>query len=136
LFAGDAGALFVGAVGAFGSLVLIARAGVSPFVPPILFFPILADVLLTMLWRARRGRRLLEPHAEHLYQVTLRAWGSHTPVALAYWGAMSACVVLGVAVSQHADPRASWIALALLAMAAAAISKLARARLDSRRSYI
>jgi|SRR5688500_8067613 len=54
-FAGDSGALFAGALAAFGCLIVIARARMSPLVAPILFFPLLADALLTLLYRARRG---------------------------------------------------------------------------------
>lgn len=122
LFAGDSGALFVGALGAFGALVLVSRGAISPFVPPIVFFPLLADVLLTLLWRARRGRSLLEPHTEHLYQIAMRAWNGHTPVALVYWAAMAACGAIGFFVSQDPNPASAWIALAALAALSVVIS--------------
>lgn len=41
---------------AFGCLIVLALAGMSPLVAPILFFPLLAEALLTLPCHARRGR--------------------------------------------------------------------------------
>ncbi len=108
LFAGDCGALFVGMLGATSALMLIEQGGLSPFLPPILFFPALADVLLTLNWRRRTGRRLLESHRHHGFQIALRAGLSHGRVALLYWGATLHCVLLGLlaAFGQKASPGA------------------------------
>ena len=126
LFAGDAGALFVGAIGALVSLFVIRRTGLSPFVPPILFFPLLADVLLTLLWRFRRRRNLLDAHAEHLYQIAIRSGWSHTRVALAYWLIMAACGAIGFAVAAAARHFLPWMALAALAGTSIVISTIVR----------
>ncbi len=126
LFAGDAGALFVGAVAALASLFVIRRAGISPFVPAILFFPLLADVLLTLLWRLRRRRSLLDAHAEHLYQIALRAKWSHARVALVYWLAMAICGGIGVGMALTARISQAWIALAALAVTSVLISMIVR----------
>jgi UDP-N-acetylmuramyl pentapeptide phosphotransferase/UDP-N-acetylglucosamine-1-phosphate transferase len=126
LFAGDAGALFVGAIAALVSLFVIRRAGVSPFIPPILFFPLLADALLTLFWRLRRRRNLLDAHAEHLYQIALRAGRSHASVAFIYWLAMAICGVIGFALAQSGNGAAPWIALVALAFAAILVSVLVR----------
>ena len=67
LFTGDSSALFSGAIAAFACLIVIARTGMSPLIAPILFFPLLADAVLTLFCRARRGRSLLVAHAEHIY---------------------------------------------------------------------
>ena len=99
LFAGDAGALFAGALAALVSLYIIRRTELSPFVPPILFFPLLADALLTLFWRARRRRSLLDAHSEHLYQIAHRANWSHARVAGVYWLAMAICGGVGFAVA-------------------------------------
>ncbi len=96
LFAGDAGALFVGALAAMASLILIAQGGVSPFIPPLIFFPLLADTLLTLAWRVSRGRKVLEGHSEHLYQIGLRAGLSHVQITLAYWAAALQCGLFGL----------------------------------------
>jgi UDP-N-acetylmuramyl pentapeptide phosphotransferase/UDP-N-acetylglucosamine-1-phosphate transferase len=126
LFAGDAGALFGGALGAFASMIVIARADISPFVPPILFFPLLADALLTLFWRWRAGRPLLVAHAEHHYQLGIRGGLSHARVAMIYWLATAACGVLGFFVSREADPAAEWIALIALSLLAITCSSFVR----------
>lgn len=99
VFAGDAGALFAGVLAATVGLMLVQDGGVSPIVPPLLFFPILADVLLTLAYRARKGRPLLEAHRDHLYQVGLRAGLSHMRVALIYWIATAHCVAIAFVAS-------------------------------------
>jgi UDP-N-acetylmuramyl pentapeptide phosphotransferase/UDP-N-acetylglucosamine-1-phosphate transferase len=126
LFAGDAGALFVGAIAALVSLYIIRRTQLSPFVPPILFFPMLADVLLTLLWRARRRRSLLDAHAEHLYQIAMRAGWSHAQAAFVYWLAMAVCGAVGFAVALTPRSPAPWIGLTVLAAAAIVISMIVR----------
>ncbi len=93
IFAGDCGALFVGAaIGGLGVLA-IADAGLSVWMLPVLFMPLLADVLLTLEWRRRRGRPLLAAHRDHLYQVGLRAKVPHWQVSLVYWLAMAHCAL-------------------------------------------
>lgn len=96
IFAGDAGALFIGALAGCAGLVAIESGGVSPFIPPILFFPILADVLLTLFWRLKRGRSLLESHRDHLFQIGLRANLGHARVSLTFWALTGVCAVLAV----------------------------------------
>lgn len=91
LFAGDSGALFAGALAALSSVIVIHRTGVSPLIPPIIFFPLLADVLVTLAWRAWRRRSLLDGHSEHLYQIARHAGMSHAEVSFIYWSAMAAC---------------------------------------------
>jgi UDP-GlcNAc:undecaprenyl-phosphate/decaprenyl-phosphate GlcNAc-1-phosphate transferase len=95
LFAGDSGALFAGGLAAIASLIAIRQGGVSPFIPPLLFFPLLADTLLTLAWRVSRKRNMLDGHAEHLYQVGLRAGLSHAQITLAYWAAALQCSLIG-----------------------------------------
>jgi Fuc2NAc and GlcNAc transferase len=85
IFAGDAGSLFCGALAAGLSLVAVQDAGVSVFVPPILFFPMLADVLLTLAWRVGRKRPALRSHRDHLFQIGLRHGLSHRRITLTYW---------------------------------------------------
>jgi len=127
LFAGDSGALFAGALAAIASLIIIRRTGLSPWIPPIVFFPILADALLTLAWRARKGRSLLEGHAEHLYQIATRAKWGHARIALIYWIAAALCGALAFALARQDHTAAPWIALVLLAVAAVAISAVVRA---------
>ncbi len=126
LFAGDSGALFAGAVAALASLVVIHQTGLSPFVPPILFFPLLADALLTLAWRARRRRSLLDGHAEHLYQIALRAGWSHARVALVYWAASAACGAVAFFAAMAPQSGAPWLALSALAAMSVVTSTLVR----------
>lgn len=116
MFAGDSGALFAGAIGALASLLIIRRMHLTPFAPPIVFFPLLADVLLTLAWRVSRKHSLLEGHLEHHYQVLRRAGMSHRRVALIYWAAMAVCGTLAFVVAQHPNSALPWMALAALAV--------------------
>ncbi|MBI3439389.1 MAG: glycosyltransferase family 4 protein [Proteobacteria bacterium] len=126
LFAGDAGALFVGAIAALTSLYIIRRTQLSPLIPPILFFPLLADALLTLLWRARRRRSLLDAHAEHLYQIAHRAGWSHLRVAFSYWIAMALCGAVGFAAALSPQSAFAPIGLAVLAAAAIVVAQIVR----------
>lgn len=99
VFAGDTGSLFAGTAAGAGGLLLVQDGGVSPFIPPLLFFPILADVLLTLAYRVRRGRPMLQAHRDHLYQIGLRAGASHSRMALTYWIVTAHCAALALAAS-------------------------------------
>ncbi|MBL8546689.1 MAG: hypothetical protein JNL81_09495 [Hyphomonadaceae bacterium] len=120
LFAGDSGALFAGALSAFGCLIVIARTDMSPLIAPILFFPLLADGLLTLFYRARRGRSLLTAHTEHLYQVAIVSGWSHARIGMTYWAAMAACGAIAIAV--NGDATQVWPAAALGALIVTAIA--------------
>lgn len=126
IFAGDSGALFAGAVAALTSLIVIARSEVSPFVPPILFLPLLADALLTLAWRVRHRRKLLVGHQEHFYQIAIRAGWSHAQISVLYWLVMAACGGAGFALSRLENSAAPWITLAALAGLSIAVSILVR----------
>jgi len=81
LFAGDAGALFVGAMLAGLSLLIVRLRPDWLFVPPILLMPFLSDVLLTIAWRARHGKRLFSAHRDHAYQIAMKAGLKHWQIA-------------------------------------------------------
>jgi len=131
LFAGDSGALFTGALAALASIVVIHRTGLSPLVPPILFFPLLADVLLTLAWRVYRRHSLLDGHSEHIYQILIRGGMSHAEIALTYWAAMAVCGGVGFLVAR--DPGvAPWVALPIMAFLAVVISAVVRRFADRR----
>jgi UDP-N-acetylmuramyl pentapeptide phosphotransferase/UDP-N-acetylglucosamine-1-phosphate transferase len=126
LFAGDSGALFVGAVSAMTSLLVIHRTGVSPFVPPLLFLPVLGDALLTLAWRKARGAKILEGHTEHVYQLLFRSGWTHVRVSLTYWAASLLCAVVAIALSAIKRGVYAWVALCVAAAAAAGISAFVR----------
>ena len=104
LFQGDAGALFSGFfVAGLAVLATTPRQGeaLSPY--PVVFgaLPILTDVLLTLLARARAGKVLFSPHREHLYQRWLDAHGgSHPSLAWRFWAISAAFAAAGVANEQ------------------------------------
>ncbi len=125
LFAGDSGALFTGALAALASLLVIHRTGISPLVPAILFFPLLADALVTLAWRAIRRRSLLDGHSEHLYQIAMHGGMSHPEVAVIYWAATAACGAIGFLVADQ-GPTAPLVALASLSFTAIVVSVIVR----------
>lgn len=89
IYAGDMGALFTGGlIGVFGLLI---GQFYSIWLAPLLVLPFIADVLLTMQLRARRGENLLAPHREHAYQLLLRAGWRHGKVAAMWWGLVAMC---------------------------------------------
>ena len=67
------GALFVGAALAGLGLELVRQRPDLLLVPPILLLPFLSDVLLTIAWRARHGKKLFVAHRDHSYQIALKA---------------------------------------------------------------
>ena len=89
LFAGDAGSLSVGGL-IGGASVMFAIDG-PVLIPLTLCLPILIDVFLTLAWRARHGRPLMQAHRDHAYQLLLRAGWSHGKVARLWWGMTAIC---------------------------------------------
>lgn len=131
LFAGDAGSLFLGALTAGVGLLLVQDAGVSPLVIAIGLFPILFDVLETLVWRAGKRRNLHSAHRDHLYQIGIRAQISHRSVAAIYAAIAAHCALLAIvcALTGRIDPqavtdavgsRAPWAAAAAWVASAAA----------------
>lgn len=94
LYVGDAGALFVGAILGGLGLELVRQRPDLLFVPPVLLLPFLSDVLLTLSWRARHGKKLFEAHRDHSYQIALKAGLKHWQVSSvhAIW-ALNAAIV-------------------------------------------
>ncbi|MEM9938802.1 MAG: hypothetical protein AAF768_08145 [Pseudomonadota bacterium] len=89
LYAGDAGALGLGAL--FASLGL--ASGLEVWTVATLALPFLVDVLLTLVWRAKHGRSWLSAHRDHAYQRLMdQGWG-HLDVAILYWGLSAVCGV-------------------------------------------
>jgi Fuc2NAc and GlcNAc transferase len=90
IFQGDAGSLFSSTL--YAALVLVAsgpsgEGAVSVWFGPAALLPLLTDVFLTLLARARRGARLLDAHREHLFQRWLLTKGAtHGALSLRVWG--------------------------------------------------
>jgi len=114
LFAGDSGALFVGALAATCALMAIRQTGLSPFVAAMLFLPTIVDASLTLLWRLRRKRSMLEGHSEHIYQIAIRAGWPHWRVSLTYWLITAVCC--GAAFVVAFDPSQTSPPIVLLAL--------------------
>ena len=98
----------------------------SPLIAPILFFPLPAGALLTLFYRARRGRSLLVAHAEHIYQIAIIAGWTHARIAVTYWFAMAVCGAIAVLVSRDAAHIAPAIALAAMTGLAIALDLAVR----------
>jgi UDP-GlcNAc:undecaprenyl-phosphate/decaprenyl-phosphate GlcNAc-1-phosphate transferase len=95
VFSGDVGSLFIGAYcGSFG--VLTVSAGVHPLSVALCFLPMLVDVILTIFLRLGRGENVLQAHARHGYQMTIRNGASHFAASSYYWYFTSACVFMAI----------------------------------------
>jgi UDP-GlcNAc:undecaprenyl-phosphate GlcNAc-1-phosphate transferase len=116
LFAGDAGALFVGMMLGGLSLYLVMLRPEWICVPPVLLMPFLTDVLLTLAWRGRVGKRLFAAHRDHAYQIAMKAGLKHWQVAAihAVWALNAAAMGVVAAIAGGYVPL-----LVLLALAAA-----------------
>ena len=104
IFAGDVGSLCAGAAYA-GAALAMAGQGFSGslWLAPLFVLVFLADVLLTLLRRLRRGRLSLDAHREHAYQRLLQRGWSHGAVALVYGGLTCAIVLSGLIAAQAPD---------------------------------
>jgi UDP-N-acetylmuramyl pentapeptide phosphotransferase/UDP-N-acetylglucosamine-1-phosphate transferase len=106
LFQGDAGALFSGVL--IAGLAVLATGpasgeALSPYLAPFAALPLLTDVLLTLLARARAGKPLFDAHREHLYQRWLDHSGaSHGALSLRFW--LITAVFTGAAVLNETAP--------------------------------
>jgi UDP-N-acetylmuramyl pentapeptide phosphotransferase/UDP-N-acetylglucosamine-1-phosphate transferase len=101
LFQGDAGALFSSFLLAALAVVGAGERGSGPIFllfAPLALLPFLTDTLLTLLRRARSGRRLLDAHREHLYQRWFIGHGrSHGAVSLRVWTLVALCCAAALA---------------------------------------
>lgn len=89
LYAGDTGALAMGAlVGGAGAGI---AANYSVWVAGIIVLPVLVDVFMTLAWRAKHHRPLMQAHRDHAYQLCVRSGWSHLNVSLLWWGMSLVC---------------------------------------------
>ena len=96
LFAGDTGALFVGFLLSAFSLLGAYWGLYSIWLPPLMALPFLTDIILTIVWRARRGGNVMQAHNDHAYQLLRRAGWSHIEVAGLWWVMSAICGGLAV----------------------------------------
>ena len=106
------------------------RGGVSLYLAPFALIPFLTDVLLTLLYRAKHKRSLLQAHRDHLYQLWLtRTGGSHAALAWRAWGITAAFALAGLAAERAAAALQPWL-FAVAVLVAVLGWKLARRRLE------
>lgn len=111
LYAGDAGALGLGAV--FAALSL--TSGVNIWTLATLALPFVIDVLMTLIWRAQHKRSWLEPHLDHAYQrLRLKGW-SHMETAYLYWG-LSLCCATAAYIAAKAGGAAPFVVCCTLTL--------------------
>ena len=96
LYAGDAGAFYVGYW--VGGLALMGAfiGHFSIWIPPLIALPFLTDVFMTLIWRARRGEHLMQAHRDHAYQLFRRAGWGHLQVAVLWWAMTAFCGALAI----------------------------------------
>ncbi|MEP7209325.1 MAG: MraY family glycosyltransferase [Alphaproteobacteria bacterium] len=118
LFAGDAGALFTGAMLAAISLALVRLRPDWLFVPATLMLPWLTDVLLTVAWRARHRKPLLSAHRDHVYQIAMKAGLKHWQVSLihAVWALNAAIFALVGAIGGGYAPLVVFVVLLAISL--------------------
>jgi len=97
-FQGDAGSMFAGALIGGATLVVKAYGVGSVWFGGFLLAPLLVDVVLTLIVRARKHANIFKPHKEHLYQIWLqRQDRSHWRLALRVWALCLFSSLIGVA---------------------------------------
>ena len=118
LFVGDAGALFTGAMLGGLGLELVRLRPDLLFVPAILLMPFLSDVLLTLAWRTKHGKKLWAAHLDHTYQIAIKAGLKHTQVSgvHAVWTLNSSVVAVGAAMVGGYAPAVAFVALLAISM--------------------
>jgi len=117
IFAGDIGSLLAGFLFAAAALLFVREVTIkgAVYLGPLLLLPFLTDILLTLLWRLRRGQNLLQPHRDHLYQRAIKNGVSHRSISLIYYAAFVVCGVIVCAVSGRGSTVIFWVFLASIA---------------------
>lgn len=116
LFVGDAGALFTGAMlGGFGLELVRLRPDLL-FIPAILLLPFLSDVLLTLAWRTKHGKKLFVAHLDHVYQIAIKAGLKHTQVAgvHAVWALNAAVIAVAATMLGGYAPAIAFVGLLVI----------------------
>ncbi len=98
IFCGDVGSLLIGFVYGMAVLALVQSENANGLIYTGVLFvlPFLADVLLTLLYRLRRGANLLSPHRDHLYQRLTQSGVKPMAVTLIYWVTTLVLTTLGL----------------------------------------
>lgn len=123
IFAGDVGSWFLG--GIIASLVLLAiKSGVPIFIALICFFPVLADVALTILYRIKIGENILSAHNKHIYQLIIRSGNGHIQTSIIYWLQAIVCCMIAIATDKFIPHFSFLVFLCLILIYAVIFSKM------------
>lgn len=117
LYAGDAGALFGGAL--FASLSVFSAQDGNIWLPVTLALPFLVDVFMTLLWRVKLGDNLLTPHRHHAYQLFIRAGWGHIKTAMLWWGLSVLCAGAALWAASQSKSTSACVFLAMLGLGCA-----------------
>lgn len=94
VFMGDSGSTFLGF---FFAYVAVSACSLSPqvpfFIPVLMLSSLYLDAVLTLIRRAFRGQKILQPHRTHYYQRLLALGLNHKQVTLLEYGLT---ILLGV----------------------------------------
>jgi UDP-N-acetylmuramyl pentapeptide phosphotransferase/UDP-N-acetylglucosamine-1-phosphate transferase len=94
---GDVGSALLGFVLAATPLVADDSARPPAVVAVVMVWPFVFDAAFTLVRRARRGERLMQPHRSHLYQRLVASGWRHATVARLYLGLGACCAASGAA---------------------------------------
>lgn len=91
IFMGDTGSQSLGFLIATWTILGAAQpdAKISLYVVPLLYFPFLFDVILTLIKRMKQNKKIWHAHREHIYQLCTKLGRGHTEVSLAYYVAFA-----------------------------------------------
>lgn len=118
LFMGDNGSQAVGLLIAAGAIGVVndGNGTISAYFGPLVMLPFLFDVAFTLAHRARRGRNILTPHREHLYQLISRLGLSHAGVTAVFLSLTALSTAVAI-LSLRLPPRLQFLAPLILAAA-------------------
>ena len=129
LFMGNVGSLTVGAVLAVAGLMLAQAEGGGIYLVPLVLAPLITDVLLTLGFRLKNRRLLLQGHREHVYQLLIRTGFRHRHVAALYAGGTGVCAALAALIAQRgARPEEALLGLVIAVAAWTGVVIWARRR--------
>lgn len=107
LFMGDCGSHAIAFLVAGFGVAAASGAGLNALVAPVIFLPLIVDVVWTLGHRLARNRDVLTAHREHCYQLLVRMGASHARVAVLYMAA-TALSATGALIMLALPPAAQW----------------------------
>jgi UDP-N-acetylmuramyl pentapeptide phosphotransferase/UDP-N-acetylglucosamine-1-phosphate transferase len=128
IFMGDVGSALLGFVLAAAPLVADDAARPSALAAVVMVWPFVFDAAFTLVRRARRGERLMQPHRSHLYQRLVANGWQHGSVASLYLGLGACCAASAAAAPAAAVAVAAITAGGLWLTVARVERRAARAR--------